>query len=928
MAHKATYEELEQRVKALAADAEKNKWEKEALKIHSLLSEQSSLSIAILDPEGNLEYANPKFLEILKEIYELEHNNIIGKNWRDLFLPDSTIIENLRKIQHRVLDEGIMWQGKLSEITKNGNTIWRDARLFPIKDKTGEIINIVYMSENITYRQAEESLRLDEKRFCSVYDIAPLAFVIWDINIRVTDWNKKAEKVFGWSKEEVIGHNIFDFLIPEKDRPHVEGIVDSLLHGKYPSHSINNNLTKDGKIITCEWNNSIFYDDDGNIIGVASLGLDITERNQANKALLESEERHRSFIDNAPIGIYTINTKGEFTYGNKKLLEMTGYKREDWLNKPFNPIVHPEDIGIVLEKIKRITLSEESSDPYEIRIVTPSGELMWLQITPVSISEKDKSGEKKLIGIQSFAQNITDRKIAEQLLRNSEQRFRELAELLPDTIFEIDLYGKVTFVNQTAFDQFGYTQADFNLGLGVFDMIVSEDRQRALENFQAVLKGEDLELSQYRMLRKDGSNFPALCHATPIIREGKPAGMRGFCIDITEKARLEAQLQQAQKMEAIGTLAGGIAHDFNNMLMVIQGRTSLMLVDLDDDHPHYEHLKGIEDHIRSAANLTKQLLGFARGGKYRVKSIDMNELLKNQTSMFGRTKKEIAIREKYGENLWPVEVDRGQIEQAILNLYVNAWQSMPGGGYLYIQTENITIGENYSKTYYMGPGKYVKISVSDTGLGMDKATRKRIFEPFFTTKEMGRGTGLGLASVYGIIKNHGGFIDVKSEEAAGTTFTLYLPASEKEVEIKKVSSPILLEGSGTILLVDDEETVIEVGSKMLEKMGYTVLAAENGKHAIEVYKTNKDDIDLVILDMIMPRMSGKETYNRLKEINPNIKVLLASGYSIDGQATEILDRGCNGFIQKPFHMNALSQKIKEILDNVHPEKVDFSPEQG
>jgi two-component system cell cycle sensor histidine kinase/response regulator CckA len=232
-------------------------------------------------------------------------------------------------------------------------------------------------------------------------------------------------------------------------------------------------------------------------------------------------------------------------------------------------------------------------------------------------------------------------------------------------------------------------------------------------------------------------------------------------------------------MEAIGTLAGGIAHDFNNLLMAIQGRTSIMLMDKDSSHPDFGHLKGIEGYIGSAADLTKQLLGFARGGKYEVKPTDLNELIKKETRMFGRTKKEITIHEKYEDNLWPVEVDRGQIQQVLLNLYVNAWQAMPSGGELYIRTQNVTLDENYLKPHQFEPGRYVQISITDTGIGMDKATRERIFDPFFTTKEIGRGTGLGLASAYGILKNHGGFINVYSEKGHGSTFNIYLPASEK-----------------------------------------------------------------------------------------------------------------------------------------------------
>jgi two-component system cell cycle sensor histidine kinase/response regulator CckA len=384
--------------------------------------------------------------------------------------------------------------------------------------------------------------------------------------------------------------------------------------------------------------------------------------------------------------------------------------------------------------------------------------------------------------------------------------------------------------------------------------------------------------------------------------------------DISDRKRMEADLRQAHKIEAIGTLAGGIAHDFNNLLMGIQGYTSLILFEMNTNHPYYDKLKRIEDQVRSGAELTKQLLGFARGGRYEVKVADLNEVIDKTSTMFGRTKKEIRIHGKFDNNLWAVEVDRGQIEQVFLNLYVNAWQAMPNGGDLYLETANVVIDKEYMKPYSVKIGRYVKVTVTDTGVGMDEKTKERVFDPFFTTKEMGRGTGLGLASTYGIIKGHKGMINVYSEKGNGTTFTIYLPASNKEIR-KEETVPIdIMKGEGTILLVDDEDIILDVSCELLEMLGYKVYVAHSGREAIEIYKEKMDTIDLVIIDMIMPGMGGGETFDCLKHINRDVKVILSSGYSINGKAKEIMERGCRAFIQKPFQIHELSDRIRKVLD--------------
>jgi PAS domain S-box-containing protein len=508
-----------------------------------------------------------------------------------------------------------------------------------------------------------------------------------------------------------------------------------------------------------------------------------------------------------------------------------------------------------------------------------------------------------------LGQELLERRRVEKSLR----KYERIVSTSKDLMALIDQNFVYQAVSDSYLKAHCRTRAEI-IGCTVSDLIGSERFDRDIrKRLEQCLAGEEVTFRTWFNFKGVGNRF---IEATYYPFEDEKQQVTGIVVisrDITEYKQLHEQLLQSQKMEAIGTLAGGIAHDFNNLMMGIQGRTSMMLLDIDKNHPHNEHLKGIEEHIKSASNLTRQLLGFARGGKYEVKPVDLNAIIKEKNRMFGRMQKEIKIQEKFEFDLWAVEVDQSQFEQVLLNLYINAWQAMPTKGTLCVQTENTLLTAKVADPHGVNPGRYVKLSVTDTGIGMDAGTRARIFEPFFTTKDIGRGTGLGLASVYGIVQNHGGFITVVSDKGHGTTFHIFLPASDEEVPVSNQLAEPLSTGNGTILLVDDEAIIITVGSQMLRRLGYNVLTATSGKQALEVYKDHSTGVDLVILDVIMPDIGGGETFEMLKTVNPAVKVLLSSGYSINGKASLILKRGCKGFLQKPFDLHTLSNKIKKLL---------------
>jgi len=523
--------------------------------------------------------------------------------------------------------------------------------------------------------------------------------------------------------------------------------------------------------------------------------------------------------------------------------------------------------------------------------------------------------------VDKLSSEIADRKRAEELLKENEERLKLMYDYAPDAYYLIDFEGTFLDGNKMSEKISGYTKEEL-IGKKFHEtgLLELDELTKAIDILIKCTQGIGSGPRELILKKKDGTTVEIEISVYPIKIKNQDV-ILGIARDITERKqaakkrkKLEIQLGQAQKMESIGTLASGVAHDFNNLLMSIQGKTSVMLHNLDNNHALYNPLKNIEQLIQSGSEVTSQLLGFAREGKLNIKPEDINKLVKNSSKMFASAKKEIKVHRKYQKNVWAVEIDKNQINQVFLNLFINSAQAMPKGGKFYIETKNVLLDDVYVKPYLVKSGKFVKISFADTGIGMDEATLQRIFDPFFTTKDVGIGTGLGLASAYGIIKNHNGIINAYSEKGAGSTFNIYLPATDKKVIEDIQPKDQIKKGTQTILFIDDEQRVMEAGKDMLEFLGYQVMSAASGKEAIETYRKENKIIDLVILDMILPEMDGSEIYGRLKDINSTVKVLLSSGFAQNEQAMQILEKGCNGFIQKPFTLEQLSQKVSEILN--------------
>ena len=496
-------------------------------------------------------------------------------------------------------------------------------------------------------------------------------------------------------------------------------------------------------------------------------------------------------------------------------------------------------------------------------------------------------------------------------LQRSEERYRVLFENSAEAIFVLK-DGRVRFWNQVLGKLVGI-KGDQLTGAAFADLVFEQDRMAFLELMaRAEAARAPVSREGLRLLGPSGEAVWVDVNCVAIRWDEDPA-LVFFAQDITESRDLQGQLFHAQKMEALGTLAGGIAHDFNNLLGGILGYVSLLQLDKDPGGTDFQRLAKIETQINSATGLTRQLLGFARGGTYEARPRDLNLIVQSAMELFGRTKREIEVRLDLQPDGCIGDCDRGQIEQVLLNLFVNAAQAMAHGGILTVRTRTRDYGEDLTRPFGQPAGRYVEISVGDTGVGMDEPTQARIFEPFFTTKKVAGGVGLGLASVYGIIKNHRGLIHVQSRPGHGSTFTVALPRSQDLAAGQPGGSRHSLRaGEGTVLVVEDQEIIRSVAKDMLEMLGYRVFTAEGGADGVAVLEAHRDEIDLVILDMIMPGMSGKETFPRLRAVAPGIPVLLASGYSLEGEVAALLATGANGFLQKPFSAAQLSEKIIEI----------------
>lgn len=856
-----------------------------------------------LDRDRRVILANRRLCETLG--YDQEE--VLGKDWFDWFLPEEDRGE--MKEVFRTLLEGATTQFEYYEnrvFTKDGEerlVAWHNTL---VADESGHAAGTLSAGLDITERKrAESALRESEGRFRTAFRTSPDAITISRLDDGVyVDVNEGFTQLTGYKREEIIGKSSREINIwfnPD-DRIRLTGGVK----GNRTVRNMEMKFSmKDGSARTGLVSANVFHI--GGEPHLLSVARDISDLKRAQEALKASETRYRALFDQSTDAILIVHPQGEIVAANPSAATLFGAELNDIIARSILEFyADPTD----RTRFRKLIEDEGCVKEFDWRVRRRDGSVRYCILD--ATAWRDEHGQ--VLAYMGISRDLTERRLAE------EERLRLVTaiEQSEETIFITDADGTIRYVNPAFERTTGYNREE---AIGGNPSILKSGKHGAhfYQDLWRTIQSGQTWHGHFINRRKDGSLYEEDATISPVRDDsGTIVNYVAVKRDVTNEVMLQRQLLEAQKMEAVGTLAGGIAHDFNNLLHVIQGYADMALFDVKKDSQGYLELKQIRQAAKTAAELTRSLLTFSRRVEGQHRPVNLNHELKTIINMLKRTiPRMISIELELAENLHSVNADPAQLQQIIMNLGVNARDAMPDGGRFTIQTRNVTLDEEYCKSHLeMEPGDYVELMVSDTGTGMQKETAQYVFDPFYTTKDPGKGTGLGLSIVYGIVKSHGGNITCYSEPGEGTTFRIHLPSIEpRESRPEKTETKDPAGGKETILLVDDEDAVRKLGEAILKKFGYTVIGATNGREALELYERERDRISLVVLDLIMPEMGGKECLRRIREMDPGAKVVIASGYAADGQLEEALQLGAAASIKKPYQARQMMELVRSVLDH-------------
>ena len=905
MSEKPTYEELEQRVRELEQTVSECKKTEDALKESKeelrLFVEHAPTALAMFDHKMRYIAFNRRWMED----YRLGDRNIVGRSHYEIFpeIPDRW------KEAHR---RGLAGETVQAEedyfVRMNGTVQWLYWAVRPWRKADGTVGGIVILTLDITERKkAEEALRESQRKIRSIFLAAPIGIGVVSDRI-FQDVNERFCKISGYSKNELIGQSSRIIYPTDEDYEYVGSATYSMIEESGKGAVETRFKRKDGKIINVLLSSTLL--DPADLSGeVTFTALDITERKLAEEALRKSKEKYQNLYNNAPDMYFSVSPDGVVNSVNQFGADYLGYTKEELIGDQIWTIVYKDDLDTIKKQVAEIFNKKLERSELEFRKVRKDGSILWVsEHTQIVLDENNNP-----IEIWIICSDITERKQAEEELRKSEEKYRYLVENINDIIYEIDKNGVMTYISKVAETITGYNQSEL-VGRNIFDFIHGEDLPRIQQQLQKVLSGQ-IDPSEYRFIKKTGEIIWIRSSSRPIYEEGNPVGLRGVAADISKTKKMEDQLRQSEKMEAIGTLAGGIAHDFNNILAIIIGYTELAIGDIPEWNPVNEYLKEIQTASLRAKDVVRHILSFSRKTVMDRKPIKIDSIIEDSLKMLRASiPTDIQIRQNISYECDMIQADPTQVSQVLINLCTNATHAMRDeGGILEVSLQNVEFGEQ-NVELALGPGRYVRLAVSDTGHGIDPENMERIFDPYFTTKEQGEGTGLGLPVVQGIVKTHNGAVTVKSEPGKGTVFEMLFPATEGEVEPEVAGIEVFPTGNEKILLIDDEESILNLVKKRLEMQGYRVEAKKDPVGALELFRSGPDRFDLIITDMTMPKMTGDKLAQSILGIRSDMPIILCSGYSdkIDTEKSTAL--GIRRYIEKPLNMSDFLVSVRKVLD--------------
>ena len=853
--------------------------------------------ILVVDRDGTYRKIAPASPDLLllppEELLGRTFHEVLPSEQADLFLDSvRTALDESRHVS-------VEYPMEIS-----GRKLWFSATLSPMNPDT-----VVWIARDVTERRSsEDALRASERRYREIFEQSRDTIYVRRADGVVIDVNPAAEEAFATSREDLLGRNVRELYVDPGDLERLEQAV--AIHGSLRNYEVRlrrlNGSEFDALVST-----TALHAPDGEITGYQGTVHDITERKNAERRLRAQEARFRSLIENVHDIITVLEPDGTISYISPSVERALGYPAEKFLGAPASRWIHPDDYPAMAAAVNEDLAHPGAGRTMHVRARCRDESWRRLEIVSRNLLQDPDVG-----GMILTARDVTERSAAEEALQRSEAWFRSLTQNALDITTVLDADGRIRYSTPSAARTLGYDQ-DHLRGRTLLDLIHPEDRQQVSSALARLVGGgtEPVGLAA-RIRARDDSWQVHQSIAQSLLHDPSVGGIVINSRDVTEQRRLEAQLRQAQKMEAVGRLAGGVAHDFNNVLMAITGFAALLEGELPTDGEASQYLTEIHKAADRAASLTRQLLAFGRKQALRPKVVNLNSVVAGAGPMLRRlVREDIELSYRLDSLLGQCRVDPHQVEQVLVNLVVNATDALPEGGLIEISTTNRLLTERERRIHaYLQPGRYTGLVVRDTGHGMDPDTVAKIFEPFFTTKELGKGTGLGLSTVYGIVKQSGGYISVESRRGVGSTFTVLFPRIEEEESARgpRVRSP-LREGNGTILLAEDEDAVRHLARLTLQKAGYTVLEARDGEEALRIAREHTGEIDLLLTDVVMPYLGGYALARRLREQRPTLRVVFMSGYpgnalrDMGSQASEA------DFVAKPITPEALTQRIEEAL---------------